>query len=76
MTVQVYTRSTCAPCQLVKRYFQLKGIHYDEINVDDDPASAREVIERSGRMMVPMTIIGDRVISGMNLALIADALMV
>lgn len=76
MPVKVYTRTTCAPCRMVKTWLQKKGIKYDEINVDEDPAAAREIVDRTGVMMVPMITVGERVCQGMNFALLTEMLMV
>jgi glutaredoxin len=59
---------------MVKAWLQKKGIEYTEVNVDDDPSAAQEIIERTGLMMVPMTLIGDRAVSGMNFGLLASTL--
>lgn len=61
---------------MVKTWLQKKGIKYDEINVDEDPAAAREILDRTGFMMVPMTLVGERAVQGMNFALLTELLMV
>lgn len=75
-SVKVYTRTTCAPCQLLKRWLSNKNIPYEEINVDSDPAIMDEVIQRSGLQMVPMTQVGEQFVSGLNIALLSKLLMV
>lgn len=72
----VYTRTTCAPCKMLKTWMQRKGIEYVERNVDDDPSAAQEAYDKSGFMMVPVTVIGDRVITGPNVSLLSSILMV
>lgn len=59
---------------MVKTWLNNKGISYDERNVDD-PANAREAFQQSGFTMVPVTVVGDQVIAGMNISLISKALM-
>lgn len=76
MPVTVYTRTTCAPCRMVKTFLQRKGVQYEEKNLDDNPELATEAFEKSGFTMVPIIVVGERVVSGMNLPLLSELLMV
>ena len=55
--VTVYSTHTCSYCVMEKEYLDSKGIEYNQIFVDDDPAKASEMVERSGQMGVPVTVI-------------------
>lgn len=72
--VTIYTKTQCGPCRAVKMFLSRKGIEYRELNVDEDPALMSEIISRSGFAQVPMTVIGDRVVSGQNFGAIAALL--
>jgi len=74
MTVEIYTRATCAPCKMMKAYMTNKGIDYVEKDVDADPSLMDKVIELSGRMMVPVTVVGEKVISVFNIVKSYDTL--
>lgn len=74
-SVKVYTRPTCAPCQTLKKWLQNKGVSFTELNVDDNPSLMDEIIERTGVQMVPMIEVGDRTISGVNIRLLSELLM-
>lgn len=74
MPVTVYTRSTCAPCRMLKTYLQKKGINYKEKNIDENPEFAQEAFDCSGMTMVPVMKVGDKVVAGFNLPLISQAL--
>lgn len=74
-TVKVYTRTTCGPCRTLKHWLKTKNVPFEEINVDSDPKLMDEVIQLSGLQMVPVTTVGDRVISGLNLPLLSNLLM-
>lgn len=74
MSVVIYTRTTCAPCKMMKAYMSNKGIAYEEKDVDADPSLMDKVIELSGRMMVPVTVVGETVISGFNIGALVSAL--
>ena len=60
---------------MLKSYLQRKGVQYEEKNVDDNPELMAEVYEKSGYQMVPVTVIDDQVITGLNIGLISKALM-
>ncbi|MEI9914251.1 MAG: glutaredoxin family protein [Candidatus Saccharibacteria bacterium] len=36
--VTIFTTNTCGYCQMVKKYLGTKGVTYDEVNLDQDPA--------------------------------------
>jgi len=76
MPVTVYTRTSCAPCRTLKTYLQKKGIKFEEKNIDENPDHAAEAFAKTGLAMVPVTVIGDKVIQGLNLPLIIKELMV
>lgn len=75
-TVKVYTRTTCAPCQMLKRWLKNKNVPYVEVNVDNDPQLMDEIIQKTGFQMVPTVQVGDQFIQGLNIALLAKTLMV
>lgn len=72
--VQIYTRTTCAPCKAVKQFLANQGVAYEELNVDNDPRLMDEVIRRTGFMMVPAIRINDEYVSGANFRKIASLL--
>ena len=61
---------------MLKSYLQRKGVQYQEKNVDDNPEEAAEIFAKTGLTMVPVTVIDDRIVSGFNLPLISELLMV
>lgn len=76
--ITIFTSNTCAYCQMVKKYLGIKGIGYDEINVDKHPERRQEAIDLSGAMTVPVTVVtkaddSREVIVGYNLAKLAPA---
>ena len=76
MPVKVYTRSTCAPCRMVKTWLQKKGIKYEELSLDERPELADEVLLKSGALMVPFIQVGEESVVGANLPLLSKLLMV
>ena len=63
--VIVYTTTTCPFCKMEKDYLDAKKIAYTQILVDENPEEAQKMIEISGQMGVPFTVIdkedGERV---------------
>jgi len=57
--VTIYTTQTCGFCRATKEFFQEKGVEYNEIDVGSDQAMAREMIEKSGQMGVPVIVVGE-----------------
>ncbi len=68
--VVIYSTPTCPYCKRAKDYFSRKGITYTEINVAQDKEKAKEMIDKSGQMGVPVIIIDDEVITGFNQSLL------
>jgi glutaredoxin-like YruB-family protein len=57
--VTIYTTKTCGYCRAAKAFMDEQGVSYSEIDVGSDPAKAREMIEKSGQMGVPVIVVGD-----------------
>ncbi|HLD26125.1 MAG TPA: glutaredoxin family protein [Candidatus Andersenbacteria bacterium] len=57
--VTIYTTKTCGFCRATKEFFQEHGVEYQEVDVGSDQDQARAMIEKSGQMGVPVTVIGE-----------------
>ncbi len=55
--ILVYTTTTCPFCKMQKDYFNSKNIAFSEILVDENPDEAQKMIELSGQLGVPFTVI-------------------
>jgi glutaredoxin 3 len=62
--IEMYSKSWCPYCRMAKRLLADKGQQWNEIDIDEQPERAREMVERSGRRTVPQIWIGDRHIGG------------
>jgi len=59
-TITIYTTTTCAYCEMVKKWLSSKGLTYKVVNMDEEAPEVRQsVIEMSGAMTVPVTIVED-----------------
>ncbi len=57
LKIQIYTTTTCPYCKMEKEYLDSKGQKYENIFVDQNPKAAEEMINISGQMGVPFTVI-------------------
>ena len=64
--VIVFSTSTCSWCRRAKRYFRGKGVSFEEINVERDPAAARDLVKMTGQSGVPVIKIGGAWIVGFD----------
>lgn len=74
--VKIYTRTTCAPCKAVKAWLKNKGVSYEEVDIDSDPSILQEIVDNTGLVMVPVTVIDGNYVSGMNFSRLSSLLMV
>lgn len=58
-TITVYTTATCGFCHMLKGYLADNKFPFTEVRVDQDRAAAQEMIQKSGQMGVPFTVITD-----------------
>ena len=53
----VYSTSTCPYCDLLKEWLDKNKIDYESINLSKDPAKGQEMIQKTGQMSVPVSIL-------------------
>lgn len=76
--ITIFTTNTCAYCAMVKRFLDMKGLRYDVVNLDEHPDRQAEVLQMSGALTVPVTIVtkpddSQEVVVGYNLSRLAPA---
>ena len=57
--VTIYTTQTCGYCRATKEFFKEHNVSYTEYDVGVDREKAKEMIEKSGQMGVPVIVIGE-----------------
>jgi glutaredoxin 3 len=62
--VQMYTTRWCGYCVRAKALLESRGIEYEEISLDDDPAFRQTVHDRTGGWTVPQILIDGEPIGG------------
>ena len=63
----IFSTSTCSWCRRAKRYFRERGVSFKEINVERDPAAARDLVKKTGQSGVPVIKIGNAWIVGFDI---------
>ena len=56
-SITIYSTATCGFCRMLKGYLQQNDISYEEKHADQDPALAQELLQESGQLGVPFTIV-------------------
>jgi len=79
--ITVYTSNDCAYCLMVKKYLNMKGRDFKEINVEDHPEKRDEMHSMTGQNRVPVTVITktdgtQKVTIGYNISQLASAINV
>lgn len=72
--VKIYSTKNCGYCKLAKEYFVSRGIQYEEVRVDEDREALLGMIEKTGRMSVPVIEIDGEIIVGFDKKKIEDKL--
>ncbi len=62
--VRVYSTRWCGYCVRAKALLESKGIEYEEISLDDDPAFRKKLFDLTGGWTVPQILIDGRPIGG------------
>lgn len=71
-TVTLYTSAICPYCVAAKNFLKQRGLAYEEVRVDLDPARREEMMARARRTSVPQIFIGDAHIGGFDDLVAAD----
>jgi glutaredoxin 3 len=74
MTVTVYSTTTCPFCTMVKDWLKDKGVSYDDVNVGTDQDKAKEMMDKSGQMGVPVIDVQGTVVIGFDKPKLESAL--
>jgi glutaredoxin 3 len=64
--VKVYSTPTCPWCTMAKKFLAEHGVGFEDVNVASDRDAAREMIEKSGQMGVPVIEIDGNILVGFD----------
>jgi glutaredoxin 3 len=63
--IEVYSTAVCPYCVAAKNLLKSKGLSWEEVRVDTDPAERERMLERSGgRRTVPQIFINNQHVGG------------
>ena len=57
-TITIYTRPSCQPCKAVKRWWDRKGVTYQEVNIEESEQT-RAAIKELGYDGVPVIVVSN-----------------
>jgi len=71
--IEVYSTAVCPYCVAAKNLLKAKGLNWEEVRVDIDPAQREAMLTRSGgRRTVPQIFVNDQLVGGYEDLVAAD----
>lgn len=71
--IEMYTTHVCPYCVAAKNLLKSKGLEWNEVFVDTDPAQREQMLERSqGRRSVPQIFVNGHHVGGYDDLVAAD----
>jgi len=64
--VIVYSATWCAFCHAAKQYLEGKGVKFEDRDVESNMDFAREAVEKSGQMGIPVLDVDGTIILGFD----------
>lgn len=74
--VKVFTTPACSHCYILKEFLKEHNVEFEEINVASDKKAAKEMIEKSGQMGVPVIEIDGQIVVGFDKEKISELLKI
>ncbi|HXV95104.1 MAG TPA: glutaredoxin domain-containing protein [Gaiellaceae bacterium] len=62
--IELYTTAWCGYCDRAKALLRERGLPYEEVRVDHDPAFRAKLLELTGRWTVPQVLVDGQPIGG------------
>jgi glutaredoxin 3 len=62
--IRMYTTAWCGYCDRAKALLETRGLEFEEISLDGDPAFRAKLLDLTGHWTVPQIFIDDRPIGG------------
>jgi glutaredoxin-like YruB-family protein len=64
--IEVFSTESCPYCKMLKEYLREKKIDFNDVDVGKDQEKAKEMVEKSGQMGVPVIDIDGEIIVGFD----------
>lgn len=62
--IELYTTAWCGYCDRAKALLDARGLSYEEVRVDHDPAFRAKLLDLTGRWTLPQILVDGRPIGG------------
>lgn len=62
--IVLYTTAICPYCVAAKNFLKSKGLQWQEVRIDTDPAERERMLQRARRTSVPQIFVGDVHVGG------------
>ncbi len=79
MKIKIYSTPVCSYCHLLKDHLKKHNVEFEDVDVSKDQAAGQEMVNKSGQMGVPVSIITtddgkEEIITGFDKAKIDELL--
>lgn len=64
--VKVYTTSICPYCMTLKKFLKDNNIEFEEIDASVSEETQNLIMEKTGKMNVPVIVVGDEWVQGFD----------
>lgn len=64
--ITVYSTPSCPYCNMAKAYLEDRGIMFMEVDVSASEEAAKEMVEKSGQMGVPVIDVDGKIMVGFD----------
>lgn len=64
--VKVYSTPTCPWCKRAKEFLKGRNVEFEDINVAENLEAAKEMVDKSGQMGVPVIEIDGEIVVGFD----------
>jgi len=72
--VKVFSTPSCPYCDLLKQFLKDKGVEFEAIDVSQDEESQNYIMEKTGKIAVPVTEIDGQIVVSFDKAKIMELL--
>ena len=62
--ITLYTSAICGYCVAAKNFLRSRGLEWDEVRIDLDPAARERMVARARRTSVPQIFVGEVHVGG------------
>ena len=76
MNVRVFSTKFCPYCKMAKDFLKEKKIPFEDIDVQEDQSAAKEMMEKSGQVGVPVIEIDGQMVIGFDMSTIKKLLKI